>query len=78
MTVARGAISGFHSLAATGTTVKQIGKKSEVRRVGYNAMILEGSFSLLAPLLMASALPALLMTITTYATLILWNLELGT
>jgi len=57
ITVACGAISGFHSLAATGTTVKQIGRESEVRRVGYNAMILEGVLALLALLLTASALP---------------------
>ncbi len=57
ITIACGAISGFHSLAATGTTVKQIGKESEVRRVGYNAMILEGALALLALMLIASALP---------------------
>jgi carbon starvation protein len=57
ITIACGAISGFHSLAATGTTVKQIGKESEVRRVGYNAMILEGALALLTLMLIASALP---------------------
>ena len=57
ITIACGAISGFHSLAATGTTVKQIGKESEVRRVGYNAMILEGALALLALMLIASAFP---------------------
>lgn len=57
ITVACGAISGFHSLAATGTTVKQISRESEVRRIGYNAMILEGALALLALLLVGSALP---------------------
>lgn len=57
ITVACGAISGFHSLASTGTTVKQITSESEVRRVGYNAMILEGVLALLALLLVAVALP---------------------
>ena len=57
ITIACGAISGFHSLAATGTTVKQIAGESEVRRVGYNAMILEGGLALLAMLLVATALP---------------------
>lgn len=57
ITIACGAISGFHSLASTGTTVKQIGKESEVRRVGYNAMILEGVLALLTLLLVSSALP---------------------
>jgi carbon starvation protein len=57
ITVACGAISGFHSLAATGTTVKQISKESEVRRVGYNAMILEGALALLTLVLIGAALP---------------------
>jgi carbon starvation protein len=57
ITVACGAISGFHSLAATGTTVKQISKESEVRRVGYNCMILEGALALLALLMVVAALP---------------------
>ncbi|MCX7015038.1 MAG: carbon starvation protein A [Candidatus Sumerlaeota bacterium] len=58
ITVACGAISGFHSLAATGTTVKQISSESDVRRVGYNAMILEGALALLSLLLVASAMPS--------------------
>jgi len=57
ITVACGAISGFHSMAASGTTVKQITKESEVRRVGYNAMILEGAMALFALLLLGTALP---------------------
>lgn len=57
ITVACGAISGFHSLACTGTTVKQIMRESEVRRVGYNAMILEGALALLTLILVGSALP---------------------
>jgi len=58
ITVACGAISGFHSLASTGTTVKQISSEQDVRRVGYNAMILEGALALLTLLLVATALPA--------------------
>ena len=57
ITVACGAISGFHSLAATGTTVKQIPDESSVRRVGYNSMILEGALALVTLLLVVSALP---------------------
>ena len=57
ITVACGAISGFHSMAVTGTTVKQITSESEVRRIGYNAMILEGVLALMSLLLLASALP---------------------
>jgi len=57
ITVACGAISGFHSLAASGTSVKQIVRETEVRRVAYNAMILEGIMALGALLLLATALP---------------------
>ncbi|MEM7228359.1 MAG: carbon starvation CstA family protein [Planctomycetota bacterium] len=47
ITIACGAISGFHSLVATGTTIKQIPRESDCRRVGYNAMILESFLALL-------------------------------
>ncbi|MFZ2445658.1 MAG: carbon starvation CstA family protein [Syntrophobacteraceae bacterium] len=42
ITVACGAISGFHSLVAGGTSSKQISKESEVRKIGYGGMLLEG------------------------------------
>ncbi len=41
ITVACGAISGFHALVATGTTSKQIPKERYARVVGYNGMLLE-------------------------------------
>jgi len=37
-----GAISGFHSLIASGTTPKMIYKESDIRPIGYGAMVLEG------------------------------------
>lgn len=57
ITIACGAISGAHSLATTGTTVKQITSEADARRVGYNAMLLEGGMALMALLLVAVALP---------------------
>jgi carbon starvation protein len=36
-----GAISGFHSLVASGTTPKMVSKESDIRMLGYGAMILE-------------------------------------
>lgn len=45
ITVACGAISGFHTLVSTGTTVKQLSRESDARRVGYGAMLLEGILS---------------------------------
>jgi carbon starvation protein len=47
ITIACGAISGFHSLVATGTTIKQIPRETDCRRVGYNAMLLESFLALL-------------------------------
>jgi carbon starvation protein len=57
ITIACGAISGFHSVVATGTTVKQLPRESDVRRVGYNAMLLESFLALLVLMAVASALP---------------------
>jgi carbon starvation protein len=37
-----GAISGFHSLIASGTTPKMINRESEIRPIGYGAMVVEG------------------------------------
>lgn len=37
-----GAISGFHSLIASGTTPKMIFKESDIKPIGYGAMVLEG------------------------------------
>lgn len=42
ITVACGAISGFHSLVSSGTTSKQIGNEKDIKRIGYGGMILEG------------------------------------
>ncbi len=42
ITVACGAISGFHSLIATGTTPKMIDRESDCRTIGYGAMLTEG------------------------------------
>jgi carbon starvation protein len=43
-----GALSGFHALIASGTTPKMINKESDIRPIGYGAMILEGFVALMA------------------------------
>jgi carbon starvation protein len=43
-----GALSGFHALIASGTTPKMINKESDIRPIGYGAMILEGCVSIMA------------------------------
>lgn len=45
ITIACGAISGFHCLVAGGTTGKQLSAEPDARRVGYNAMLLESLLS---------------------------------
>ena len=47
ITVACGAISGFHSLVASGTTAKQIPRETDVRRIGYGAMVVESFLAVL-------------------------------
>ncbi len=42
ITIACGAISGFHALVASGTTSKQISNEGYARRIGYGGMLLEG------------------------------------
>jgi carbon starvation protein len=42
ITVACGAISGFHSLVAGGTTSKQISKETDVKKIAFGGMLLEG------------------------------------
>jgi carbon starvation protein len=42
ITIACGAISGFHALVGSGTTPKMIDKESDVRPIGYGAMLCEG------------------------------------
>lgn len=45
--IACGAISGFHSLASSGTTVKQVDREMDTRIIGYGGMITESFFAVL-------------------------------
>ncbi len=55
ITIACGALSGFHALVASGTTPKLIQKESHVRLIGYGAMLME-SFVAVMALIAASVL----------------------
>jgi len=48
ITIACGAISGFHSLIASGTTPKIIARESHARTIGYGSMLLESSVAIMA------------------------------
>jgi carbon starvation protein len=50
ITIACGAISGFHGLVSSGTTSKQVGCMTDARPIGYGGMLGEGSLGLLAVL----------------------------
>ena len=56
ITVACGAISGFHSLLASGTTSKLIHREPDARRVGYGSMLLESFLAICALLTLAIGL----------------------
>jgi carbon starvation protein len=56
ITVACGAISGFHALVAGGTTAKQIATEAHAKRIGYDGMLLEGVLALLVMLALGSSL----------------------
>ena len=48
ITIACGAISGFHALIASGTTPKMIDHESDIRPIGYGAMLIEGLVGIVA------------------------------
>jgi carbon starvation protein len=45
--VACGAVSGFHSLAASGTTVKQLSNEKDALPIAYGSMLLEGALAII-------------------------------
>ena len=48
ITIACGAISGFHSLISSGTTPKLLGSEADIRLVGYGSMLLESLVAVMA------------------------------
>jgi carbon starvation protein len=55
ITIACGAISGFHGLIASGTTPKMVDKETDIRPIGYGAMLCEGLVGVMA-IIAASAM----------------------
>jgi carbon starvation protein len=56
ITIACGAISGFHALISSGTTPKMVDKETDIRPIGYGAMLIEGLVGVMA-LIAATAMP---------------------
>jgi carbon starvation protein len=57
VTIACGAISGFHSLVASGTTPKMLDKETDARFIGYGSMIAESLVGVLALIAACSLYP---------------------
>jgi carbon starvation protein len=57
ITIACGAISGFHSLVSSGTTPKMIMKRSDIKPIAVGSMLTEGAVSIMALIAATSLLP---------------------
>src|ERR1044072_6386757 len=57
ITIACGAISGFHALISSGTTPKMISKESDARMIGYGSMLMEGVVGVVALIAATSLFP---------------------
>ena len=57
ITIACGAISGFHSLVSSGTTPKMLAKETDARMIGYGAMLMEGLVGIIALIASSSLFP---------------------
>jgi carbon starvation protein len=57
ITIACGAISGFHALISSGTTPKMIAKESDARMIGYGSMLMEGIVGVVALIAATSLFP---------------------
>ncbi|MBB6453347.1 carbon starvation protein [Salirhabdus euzebyi] len=59
ITIACGAISGFHGLVSSGTTSKQLDKETDARFVGYLGAIGEGALALIAIIAVVTFFPSI-------------------
>jgi len=67
ITIACGAISGFHALIASGTTPKMIDRESDIRPIGYGAMLIEGLVGVIAIIAASAMFPGDYFAINTSA-----------
>src|SRR5208337_1106468 len=58
ITIACGALSGFHAIIGTGTTPKMVGNERDVLFIGYGAMLVEGFVAIMALVAACVLVPA--------------------
>ncbi len=56
ITVACGAVSGFHSVVSSGTSAKQVARETDARIVSFGGMLTEGALALIVVLLMSAVM----------------------
>lgn len=64
ITIACGAVSGFHALISSGTTPKLLGREKDIRLVGYGSMVVEMLVSLMAIIAACALAPGQYLAIT--------------